>query len=554
MPLCFSRHPVTIINSKGCAKVSYNAAMMTFCQCQTSLLSVRRYSKNANLFAFLFTYSYLCRQISIQQIMNRVIFLLVLSWSVLTASAQTNDYIVKTKGAKKTVKAAPAAAAGGGDAQQDAEPKDFMGKNFPYYSMCDWRVGMRFMVIPEKYDLLVNTFCDAETNREVGSGRLRHHILTYQGHEEAPNGRTHVLFADEGDGKKYYFELPMGSFEDYCYSRKGVPTLAYLGDVDKARELLIDQQVLTRAQKYYVDTDYDSDGSSEVTVKKNIVVTIKAIGVGTRNFPVKIIAEDEQGNQFFQCVAMSKTNCGLRDDEFIMDNEKFLFQNSFEYADAIMTVSENYNDYIGKTIHTNHPTMMRSKGSGKIRDIRIPRFTGFIVDEIKPVPDTRYYLLTMREVESRRVFTKEVAFTESDVLNTRNGNMENDFFGYVFGMGDGAVKETSKEIRAAIREGRVIRGMNRDQVLLAMGEPFRTVVEDNGNEKWMYSRSNGVIFDVWFDRETGLVVNDKARKGTDDDKKTTTTAKRKKPSPVRKASSREYTETDGDFTTGTPIQ
>ena len=100
----------------------------------------------------------------------------------------------------------------------------------------------------------------------------------------------------------------------------------------------------------------------------------------------------------------------------------------------------------------------------------------------------------MREVESRRVFTKEVAFTESDVLNTRNGNMENDFFGYVFGMGDGAVKETSMEIRAAIREGRVIRGMNRDQVLLAMGEPFRTVVEDNGNEKWMYSRSLSLTY------------------------------------------------------------
>jgi outer membrane protein assembly factor BamE (lipoprotein component of BamABCDE complex) len=96
--------------------------------------------------------------------------------------------------------------------------------------------------------------------------------------------------------------------------------------------------------------------------------------------------------------------------------------------------------------------------------------------------------------------------------------------------------------------------MNRDQVLLAMGEPFRTVVEDNGNEKWMYSRSNGVIFDVWFDHETGLVVNGKARKGTDDDKKATTTAKRKKPSPVRKITQKEYTETDGDFTTGTPIQ
>ena len=204
-----------------------------------------------------------------------------------TVMAQDNPYIVKTKGVKKTVR--KAAASSDSDKKEDAEPTDFMGKNFRYYSMCDWRDGMRFMVIPEKYDLLVNTFCDKETGKEVGNGRLRHCIMVYKGHEEAPNGRVHVLFYCEDDQKTYFFELPLGSFEDYCFSRKGVPTLAYLGDVDKARELLMNQPLLTRAHLYRVDTDYDGDGFKEVTVDKNMIVTVKAVGVGTRAFPVKII-------------------------------------------------------------------------------------------------------------------------------------------------------------------------------------------------------------------------------------------------------------------------
>ena len=105
--------------------------------------------------------------------MKRWTLLVAVSFVMSTAMAQDNPYIVKTKGVQRE------ASANSQKDSEEAEPTDFMGKNFRYYSMCDWKEGMRFMVVPEKYDLLVNTFHDAATNKEVGNGQLRHLIMVY---------------------------------------------------------------------------------------------------------------------------------------------------------------------------------------------------------------------------------------------------------------------------------------------------------------------------------------------------------------------------------------
>lgn len=446
--------------------------------------------------------------------MKRLLLIAGMVLGVTTVMAQDNPYIVKTKGVKKTVAMTVTNGQQEEEEEEEEDATDFMGKNFRFYSMCDWKEGMRFMVIPEKYDLLVNTFHDAVTDREVSSGLLRHKIMVYRGHEMLPNGRVHVLFSCEDDFKRYYYELPNGTFEDYCYSKMGVPTLAYLGDVDKAREVLIDQPLLTRTQTFRVDTEYDGDGYREVTVDKNMLVTVKAVGVGTRSYPVKIIVEDEIGNQFYQNVAMSKTNSGMRDDEFSLDKERFLFAGSFEFMGANMSVSSNIREYLNKVVHTKYVVNMSSKGSGKLRDIRVPRFSGFIIDEITPIQNSKYYTLTLREVESRRIYYKDVVFSEDD-LPSGDENLREDFFGYTFGMGEGEARSTSKETRAAIREGRVIPGMTKDEVEMAMGEPFDKTHDAEGNEMWMYARSNDVILDVWFDEKQGHVVYAKARKATD---------------------------------------
>lgn len=420
-----------------------------------------------------------------------------------------NPYIVKTKGVKPVVKMTKLTD-DGKVKEEEAESTDFMGKNFRYVSMCDWKPGMRFMVMPEKYDLLVNTFSDSITGKEVSSNRLRHKVMVYKGHGEV-NGRVHVNFTCENDGKAYYYELPNGTFDDYCFGKLGVPTLAYLGDVDMARKLLMDQILLTRTEFFREDTEWDGDGYKEVRYPKNKAVTVKAIGVGTRSFPVKIIVEDEDGNQFYQNVAMSKINSGMRDDEFIVDNEKFLFQGSFDFTGAEMKVSSDIKSYLNQTVHTRVATGMSSKGAGKVRDVRVPRFTGFIIDEINPVKDSRYYALTLRETETRRVYYKEVLFSESDLMDVRDASKE-DYFGCLFAMGDGEFRNTSLETRTAIREGRVIPGMSEDEVMLAVGEPVSKVTINNNLTEWIYNRSNGVLLVVQLN-EKGKVIKAGGREG-----------------------------------------
>jgi hypothetical protein len=472
--------------------------------------------------------------------MKKILLIAGMAFVMSTAMAQDNPYIVKTKGVKMEES---------DNAQKhsdETEPTDFMGKNFRYYSMCDWKVGMRFMVVPEKFDLLVSTFHDAATNKEVSNGVLRHHIMVYQGYEMLRNGRVHINFICEDDGRAYYFVQPWGTFDDYCYSKSGVPTLAYLGDVDKARELLMNQPLLTRSQHFRVDTEYNGDGYREVTVEKNMLVTVKAIGVGTRTCPVKIIVEDENGNQFYQNVAMSKTNSGLRDEVGMDENDEYGFAGSFEFLGANMTVSTNIREYLNQTVHTKYSTSMSSKGSGKVRDVKVPRFTGFIIDEITPVRNSKYYTLTMRETDSRRVYYKDIVFNEDDIAGGASGARD-DFFGYLFGMGEGEARNTSKETRAAIREGRVINGMTKEEVEMAMGEAFKKTFDAEGGEMWMYARSNDVILDVWFD-EKGYVTMAKARKAEDEP------VKGKAAKGKRSAKSQAWHATQNTKKNGTPLE
>ena len=73
--------------------------------------------------------------------MKRMILLAGMTVAMLTATAQDNPYIVKTKNVKKTAVKPKITATD--VSSQDAEPKDFMGKNFRYYSMCDWNREVR---------------------------------------------------------------------------------------------------------------------------------------------------------------------------------------------------------------------------------------------------------------------------------------------------------------------------------------------------------------------------------------------------------------------------
>lgn len=454
--------------------------------------------------------------------MKRTIFTAGFALLFVVAQAQqaSSDYIVKTKHAKKTAVVEQEAE---GDSLPSTEKKahDFISENFKYRSLCDWTKGMKFMVMPEKYDMVVKTFRENATGKEVGSMSLRHKIMIYQGHTVGSDGHAHINFLCQDNNQAYYYEVPSGSFDDYCYGKMGVPTLAYLGDVDTAREKLLGKTLFTKTDLYRIDTEYDGDGFQEVKVEKNINVKVAAVGVGTRSFPVKIIVEDEKGNQFYQNVAISKTNSGLRDDEFIMDNVKYTFAGSFELQDAIMAVSQDLAQYVGKVVHTKYTTNMISRGDGKERSIKVPRLTAFTIENLMPKNNSTYVTLTLKEQESRRIYFKDVTFTNDENVTGDIDGRREDYFGYLFAMGEGKARKTSQAARAAIRAGRVILGMSEDEVSMAMGEPDNYVESNNGRYDWIYNRSGGKLLIVHFDA-TGKVT------GTDIDRSKARTATRKR--------------------------
>ena len=436
-------------------------------------------------------------------VMKRAILTMGLAMLMMTVSAQVNTYIVKTRTAQQKAAAAQQAAVNEAASQTTDEnaPTDFISQNFKFYSLCDWKEGMKFMVMPEKYDLIVRTFSDAATGKEVSSMSLRHKIMIYRGHTVSADGHSRMNFLCQDNNKMYYFEIPNGSFDDYCYGKLGVPTLAYLGDVDIAKEKLMGKKLYTKGTIYRVDTEYDGDGYREVKMPKDMEVTVTQVGVGSRSFPVKIIVEDANGNEFYQTFALSKTNSGMRDDEFIMDSLKHTFYASFELQDAIMSVNRDFTTYIGKILHTMQPTKMMTKGDGKDRTVNVPKMTTFRVDQAQRRPGTPFVTLSLTEMESRRPYYRDVLFTHPDDLAERDVRLD-DYFGYIFAMGEGAERQTTQEARAAIRQGRVILGMTEDEVTLAMGEePNEKVMGSNGKQDWIYYRSKGKSLFIHFGRD-----------------------------------------------------
>ncbi|MBQ8655759.1 MAG: hypothetical protein IJ527_01660 [Prevotella sp.] len=444
--------------------------------------------------------------------MKRMILTAGLALTMLTAMAQ-DSYIVKTKNVKKVAVTTANTAVEGTDETPSAEeePKDFVGKNFKYHSLCEWRDGMRFMVLPEKYDLLVNTFRDAGTGKEVPSGKLRYKIMVYKGHSTTSDNHDRINFVCQDDNKAYYYQIPNGTFDDYCYGKMGVPTLAYLDDVDKARELLLGQSLFTKQKTFFIDTQADGDGFEEVTVEKQTEVKVTAVGVGTRSYPVKIIVEDvKTGKEFYMNCVMSRTNNGMRDDELIMDNAKHVFANSFDLISGTEEVSGDIAQYVGKVVYSKIAMAMTTKGAGKEREVQVPRLTEFKIDAIYPITNSQYVTLALVETESRRQYTKDVTFEHISIIGDVDGQQEA-YFGTLFGIGEGKLRNTTTATRALIRAGRVAVGMTEDEVLLSVGEPDSTASSSNGRYDWIYKRSNGKLLIVQFGK-TGKVIGTKVSK------------------------------------------
>lgn len=434
--------------------------------------------------------------------MRRLIVVVVMAFAVIGASAQENKYIVKTKGAKKVVEVANTDGAAGEQAPE--EPQDTLARIFRHVSMCDWGVGMRFMVIPDKKDMVIKTFADAETGQMVSSTKLRHKIMVYQGHENTGGLHEHVNFTCEDDGKAYYFEVPTASFDDYCYGKLGVPTLAYLGDVDAAIEFFKDKTLFTVADEYYVDTELNGDGYQTITdVKEGTEVKVVAVGVGTRNYPVKIIVADEKGREFYQNVAISRTNSGMRDDEFDISNKKIhTFRGAFELPADNMAASSAYKKYIGLDVYTKYSSVFTDQ-SGK--PTKAARLSTFKIMDVRAQRGTHYVKMTLRGLGSGKTYTKEVTFVSQDVSGDIAGTHE-DLYDNLFAEGNpldipGVVKAHMNDIQRGV----VRAGFSEQEVLLALGEPSGRGDVDANTYTMVYKEMGKPYACVFMNKKTKTV-------------------------------------------------
>ena len=431
-------------------------------------------------------------------------FAAILLFSVVLSLQAQNKYIVKTKGAKKSVSTA-LVEGGQEESSEEDEAKSFLDQYFHYVSMCDWKDGMRFMVIPDKKDMVIKTFADANTGQMVSSATLRHKIMVYKGHENTGGLHERVNFYCEDNDRYYYFEVPTAKFDDYCYGKHGVPTLAYLGDVDTAIEVLKDKTLFTLADEYYVDTEVDGDGYRTITdVPQNTEVKVVAVGVGTRNFPVKIIVADEDGNEFFQNVAISRTNSGMRDDEFDISNMKIhTFNGAFELMGDNMAPSSTYKRYIGQTLYTLYDTEMLNSRQERTK---VARLSTFKVKSIRAQRGTNYVKMTLIGNSSGKEYTKLVTFNSKSIPGDIADEKE-DFFKNLFALGNPLTMENvRKELLKDVQKGIVRVGFSENEVRLALGEPSGLGQGPNQQYTWIYNYPGKPYTCVFFHPRSKKVV------------------------------------------------
>ena len=439
--------------------------------------------------------------------MRKLMIMSAILLFAVAASAQKDpeSYLKYTKNAK------PAATATASDTTKTKEEKarDMMSEFFPYKGLCYWKPGMRFMVIPDKRDLIIRTFTDSVTGQKVSTMPLRHKIFVYTGHDNDEAGHGRVYFRCEQDQRCYYYEVPSGSFEDYCNTKFGVPALAYLGDVDAARELLLGKTLKTKALKYYRDVEYGSDGAEEVRMEgTGHVVKVVAVGVGTRQFPVKIIVsgktskEDKNEQEFYQHVAISRTNSGLRPDEFnLMDNQNHTFETAFELKEEYASAGD-YAHLLEQTVCTNYDTKMKDRNG---KQVAVRRLSVFVIKQIEVQSDSKYVKMTLQAKNGEAVYTKDILF--ANMPEAENiAQPDQRVYEQLFIEGDPFLNpEVKKEHIPAIRRGDIKEGFTEAEVRLARPDEPDVLVE-HGNVVWLYNKYNTRHARVVFSSVTNRVI------------------------------------------------
>lgn len=408
-----------------------------------------------------------------------VLLLTLLCYGTHNIIAQ-NDYIVTTPANQE-----PTA----------SEEEQFIKKNFPLILLCKWTPGMKFMFVPTGRDLFLPILSEYDTEKDADNNSLRHKILTFAGTEEKQQKISNDIsystrFIFEAEGKKYYYEVKNARLEEICQRnpRAFINALAYLKDVDTAKDLLIGRKIYIQSESVRVDDSNSYAGYREVSFPANTEVTVTAVGVGSQPYPVKIIFRDAGGRSYYVEVALSRTNSGMDVSDFQAEKKMKYFSNAISFnSKNLGSLAALTNKYIDLTVYPKR-TLPVKKAVGlenKQKDARVhlPRYTILNIKEITPSSFGTLAVLSLADRQGAR-YEIEVDL-KYDVI-VKNENYIEDIFGF------GNIRKRFPGITERrweiISRSELEEGMSTDECRLSIGNPIEIQIKkDSRFETWFYN-------------------------------------------------------------------
>ena len=406
--------------------------------------------------------------------------LTVISVCFALAAGAQGDYRVTT--------ASPKSEAAAEDETQ------FVVQNFPYYTICGLQAGQKFMLVAENSYGIVSTLKSSATGRDVSNSKLQYKILAFSKTEEVKretyigeSTSTHFIF--EAEGETYYHEVKNKALADICASnsRAAISNLVFLGDVDIARELLTGKTLYTKVATAQID-DATAMGSREVNIARNLEVTVTAVGVGTRDCPVKIVFEDRNGNAYFRNVMFSKTNAGLQNSDLTGANSEKFFPNVFAFVDKEAKTAEDVRaKYIGRAAYPKQTVGVQQVGEGMQT---LLRYTSLVIKDLIPSMPGTMATLKLADRQGNE-YTVEVDLKYNIII--RNDNYMDDMFGY----GDlrKQYPAISEENWLLLGKGEIKNGMTKDECMLSLGSPIQRVAQAHLNRETWYYQGRTIEFE-----------------------------------------------------------
>lgn len=407
--------------------------------------------------------------------MKKLTFIIALMFGGFSLTQAQNDYFVKTAAPQVVI---------------DSEEERFIMENFPLIRLCDWTEGMKFMVIPNTQDMIVGTFKNYATKKTINNSDIKYKIFEFLGIEEdTEKGYIRIIFNCEEN--KYYSEFRAKDLETFCSSKakQDIKTLAYLGDIDAARNLLPGKTLFLNTETVKVDDPNSFSGSREVKVPKNLRVTVTEVGVGSNKaYPVKVVFKDANNKSYFLEVALSKTNSGMDISDYAAANRDKYFPNAFTFNDPMLKHLEALEaEYANKDVYpivqlevdalVKHDDMMiRTR-------IEIPRYTPLVISAVTKEEHNPLYTLVFRDHIGTQ-YSVDVTFKSENVV------LEKNFFHEMFAFGNVKARypQITEESWALIAQGQTKKGMSKDECRLALGEPnlVRKKGANQEFEEWIY--------------------------------------------------------------------